>query len=800
MVSQKAQKIYDRIAAKRLNLSEEESDDLAFVITSFLEQGISDDAIVSLFTTDLGGATLGVIPISASASKEAFMRNAAVPMNVAIMRNLPLVQETVNIDGQIYSKLLVAYWVNLVDSYRYLTGEIPLLQRDLRSINDFKRALAPKEVIEGEDTFATVWTNTSDNLLRFLDISSFPEDLPLIDGGYLSPGVPFPILQHSSTSGITEDLIANRCLIHYYRLATALAEHEDILVDITEYQSPFMNDTSLWAYNEPETEDPFSMMNKFAAVTHYLNIKASSEWLALNPMAESVQAIDASVKAKFTGFSGIAHYCYRVARGIYGRQAIVVEPGFLLLDQISDFFIKELILAAVDQTEQGGLEHVDLGSSVLSNITRLDLTILLFNVVNTIFSGSSQIFAFDDYAFGRVPAGMQCIPNVNYRNDMLFGNIMEQLEGYGIIEGFRPRNRRVDGLQSRVDKVPYLLMSNSTFQVGPNNYFSTYENMFPNTELDGAFASSPSGSLPMSLNDNECYTRGDRVQRDWYSIMAAIQPYANLNFMSTFEDFHEAGDWGRELVLFGETIEEVTESTLNRHFIIYESHLMKIGMRASMRCNIVPILILGDEILDNTEKLLRVRSAQKFFEYSISEYVDSTRDPEVELPNTIYNQDTAGAQYYRRFKYQQSVTDREIELIVCWSKGHGGNLFAKIKDIAGKAIKIVGPIAKRAALTVGKNLLNSYVPGAGNALLGLPVAVQEMGQLHDSYTGLNRRSHRATFVPPKVYTSRKSSLQNQDNRVEEVPVSDEDNVDEDDSEVVTIDGIAYLKVASFPTK
>jgi hypothetical protein len=455
-----------------------------------------------------------------------FKSIAAAPIAVAIERNLPICEETVFFGSNEYSQLLVAYWVSLLDTYRYLKGEIPVLSKDLPSILDMKQALAPKEVEYPDKVLACTWTNAGESLLDFLAESAYPMDTEGVSCGYfgaVGTGDVFPTLVSNVTTGVTDEIVQTNFTKYYVQLVMQIAgANGETVVTPSDYESEFAQDTSLWAYVTPETDDIFSHLSKFGTVTHYVNIPPTSEWLGLMPMVVDTTSNDAIVRARYTGFAGVVQYVDRLDEGISGRISRVVEPGFIDASQIGDRFLKEVLTGVIDYYEMFSTDEFDV-DDFFENYSRMDFDIFVFNVLNFIYSRSSFRFCFDNYAFCSTIGGMETIPNVNFGSAMMQADILENLCNLGPVEEYRVQKGR-----ARVVKIPYLYFGENKFSVSfGQDDLSYLSDMFHRAEVEGSFGISSPAGINIGLLNNRCYTRGTEVQEVWYSLLGNLMPLAN---------------------------------------------------------------------------------------------------------------------------------------------------------------------------------------------------------------------------------------------------------------------------------
>jgi hypothetical protein len=730
--SDKVLSLYDKITENEWHTkkNKKQKKELMNTILQLMEEGISDAGILRMFSPDLSSAQLPAVPRNPPLDPEQLLRAAAVPVLIAIERNLPICQETFTFGANTFPVLLGAFWVNLLDHYKYVTDQLPIVQYDLKSILDLKQASMQKKVV-GDQEFIYTWENVNQSLLDFLTLAAYPSDIPDYTAGYLGPLLgSYPTLNIDPPAGITDEVVSTEFIEHYIKMITQISTGaEDCYVRTTEYESPFSRDSSLWAYNVPTSTDPNNFMTKYADVRHDLPIPKSSEWLALTPFAATTSLVDSNVRVRFTAYSGLVHYADRVADNIFGRHAQICDPAFICLDQILDLFMRSLLLSDIDLFETKASALISAPpDSPLENLSRQELTTYIMGFLSKIYMPWNTRMAYSLPPGVSTMAGMSFLPNVNYSNILLFADLIERLEILGPMADFRNKDRN----RASVKKIPVLFFYDPVCVNYGGNSLAGFADMFVDSGINYDLKPSVDDPFIPQAGPILCYTRGTFVQNLWHTVEGSIAQYGNVRLMSSFEEFfEEVCDYDKYTILFKEDVPPITTDKLNRHFLVYERGNMSSGERNVLRLTIGQVLVLGSETLTFQEKLERVRTAQTFFQFKGSEYVDSTIDPSIESPNTLADINAQSVQYERRFKYQEITTDANANLIVTLMRGKGGNFFATLRKGVGSVAKVLAPIA------------GATLAATGNPALGGVVGA--MGGLFDRHKSKTNKKHLRVF-------------------------------------------------------
>lgn len=759
--------VYDRLSRnpRWKRIPEDRRKELIRALSDMWEQGFSDDQILDLFDPEMQTAEIPVVMRDAAADPQVFLEICAGIVHAAIARNLPICQETVEFEGITYSKLHLAYLVNIVDSWRYMSDEIPVLQYDWLPVLEMKRAMVQKR-ISGDLDLVLTWNNVDQDVLQFLGLGAYPESIPIYSSGYLSDTVTgnFPSLLTGTTFGITEEIIADRFVEFYIEVIGQLTGFgHDTYVSIND-DTMYDHDGSLWAVLEPSSDDPLNFFSRMSDVRFDLPIPPSSEWLAGTPLVDATSSAFSNIPVRFTLYTGTVHYYDRLLGSKTGRISEVIEPAFLNLSQIADRIDKELLLAQIDILEDIAGDYNIPGNSILSSLTRNAYTTYFFNLLLTVYSPYMSMMAYSMPGSARTFAGMAALPNPNFASCMMFSNIVENLENFGYFEaGARDKGR------ARKIWIPVPFVSADP----EDNYYyvnfrstdlSYLDEMFVSRTVTGTVSDDVTGD-PALYPDQTlvCYTRGNFVQGLWYELINQIEQLANVDVMSQFENLKDrSADYDKmTLCFFGDET-----NLINRHFIIYENSFITPGERNAARLWIYPVFPLGAESSPPDLRLERVRTVQMYYRYLGSEYVDATRTPSVEEPNNLFDINSAFASYSRRFKYSDPATLQQYVLVTMWMKCEGGGFIAAVRGIAGKVIKLAGKAAKFIAKPEVQKTIRDVV--------------EKFGKKYDSFHKVSRSGERKVQIRPPVfhrsvgsiYTYHKPTSDSNDTEVE-------DEVDED---------------------
>jgi hypothetical protein len=613
------------------------------------------------------------------------------------------------------SKLHAAYLFNIVDSYRYLSDRVPLTQYDYRPILDMKQASIQKGIQRRLNAEYT-WNNTDKSILHFLDASSFPEDLPSgASAGYLVASADkIPEIQTGTTANLTTEIIAETCLEFYLECILQLCDgdegHEDY-VKTTDYESPFRNDPSLWAVTEPGVDDQNNFFNAYSQVLMDIGIPPSSEWLALTPLVVTESADQSNLTARFTAYGGTVHYYYRVMNGISGRVSEIVEPQFINWQQLNDRIDKVLLMSQVDLLEEVGEEMEIDSNSILGSLTQDEITYYYYNTINFIYNAYCNMMVYSMPSGTFTIAGMSSLPNPNFSSSPLPTMIVENLENLGQVDIGALKTRR-----ARRIAIPVLYARSEVKNFfGTAHDFDYYNNMFVGREIEGEL--SPNVGTSFQIYPSlRCFTRGTFVQTLWIGFPNDVAQLFNTSVASGMESLRtDRCDYDKMVLTFHDDSQanaSDSERAVNRHFLGYELKHVSLGERNLLRLLITPVFELGTESLTVGEKEERVRTIQLYFDLPSSEYVDSTREPGIEVPNTLCDNNNLLVSYFRRFKYSENDTDRAVHAHTVLMKGEGGNFFATVRSGFGK---ILHTASRASRALIGNPLAREVVSGLAEA-------------------------------------------------------------------------------------